>query len=193
MTPRTREQFQAMRVRTREKILDRSLVLFANKGFHGTSIQMIAEAAGISKGLIYSHFKSKDDLLEAIIRQGFEIMERETAGSADPDPAAYLANLIEDYYRMLLKHETFWQLYMGLMFQPGIVLRYKEVMMEYYERMVSEYARIFRALGVKNANLEARLLGAIFDGIAINYFFDRERFPLKRMKKILLRRYLPDR
>ncbi len=182
-----------MRARTRAKILDRSLELFATKGFHDTSIQMIAQAAGISKGLIYSHFKSKDELLEAIIRQGFEIMERETSGSADPDPASYLANLIDDYYTMLLKHETFWQLYMGLMFQPGIVLRYKETMMKYYERMLSRYARIFRSLGIKNAMLEARLLGAIFDGIAMNYFFDRKHYPLKRLKKILLRRYLPDR
>lgn len=47
----------------RLQILDTALTVFASKGFDGTSIKDIANAAGISQGLIYHYFKSKDDLL----------------------------------------------------------------------------------------------------------------------------------
>lgn len=51
---------------TIETILTVSARLFLEKGFDKTSIQDIAEAAGISKGAIYHHFKSKDEIISAV-------------------------------------------------------------------------------------------------------------------------------
>ena len=51
---------------TIENILMVSAKLFLEKGFDKTSIQDIAEAAGISKGAIYHHFKSKDEIISAV-------------------------------------------------------------------------------------------------------------------------------
>jgi AcrR family transcriptional regulator len=53
----------------REDILKASLNLFAEKGFHGTSMRDIARAAGIAEGLIYHYFASKRDLFRAIIEE----------------------------------------------------------------------------------------------------------------------------
>ena len=44
-------------------ILDSTLFLVSTYGFHGTSMAMIAEDAGIGAGTIYRYFKSKDDLI----------------------------------------------------------------------------------------------------------------------------------
>lgn len=52
---------------TREAILTSCLQLFAKHGFASTSIDMIASAAGITKGAVYWHFTSKDALFEAIL------------------------------------------------------------------------------------------------------------------------------
>ncbi|MCE5202200.1 MAG: TetR/AcrR family transcriptional regulator [Synergistaceae bacterium] len=49
----------------RQLILETSLVLFLEKGFKNTTVQDIADAAGISKGLIYRYFSSKNEILEA--------------------------------------------------------------------------------------------------------------------------------
>ena len=57
---------QARRDR-REDILQTSLHLFAEKGFHGTSMRDIARSADITEGLIYHYFESKRDLFRAII------------------------------------------------------------------------------------------------------------------------------
>ena len=51
----------------REEILQTSLHLFAEKGFHGTSMRDIARSADITEGLIYHYFESKRDLFRAII------------------------------------------------------------------------------------------------------------------------------
>ena len=52
--PRTKEQFEEIRSRTKQKILESALELFAEKGFKGTSISEIAKTANISKGLAYN-------------------------------------------------------------------------------------------------------------------------------------------
>lgn len=52
--------------RTVEKILEVSLALFNEKGYEKTTIQDIINALGMSKGAIYHHFKSKDEIIEAL-------------------------------------------------------------------------------------------------------------------------------
>jgi len=54
---------------TREKILKAALECFAEKGFKETSVDEIAQKAGVSKGNIYWHFKSKFDIFMEIIRE----------------------------------------------------------------------------------------------------------------------------
>ncbi len=51
---------------TKERIFDVALDLFAQKGFDAVSMREIAEAVGIRKASLYSHFSSKDDLLERL-------------------------------------------------------------------------------------------------------------------------------
>ena len=53
----------------REDILNTSLKLFAEKGFHGTSMRDIAREAEITEGLIYHYFAGKRDLFKAIIEE----------------------------------------------------------------------------------------------------------------------------
>ncbi|HEU4480968.1 MAG TPA: TetR/AcrR family transcriptional regulator [Actinomycetota bacterium] len=53
----------------REDILQASLHLFAEKGFHGTSMRDIARTADLTEGLIYHYFASKRDLFRAIIEE----------------------------------------------------------------------------------------------------------------------------
>ena len=54
--------------KTRAKILVVAENLFAKKGFNGTCIDMIAKAAKVNKGLIYYHFKDKEDIVLSIFQ-----------------------------------------------------------------------------------------------------------------------------
>ncbi len=55
------------RERTREQLLDTARVLFLRDGYHATSLEKVAEAAGFSKGAVYSNFRSKDELCLAVL------------------------------------------------------------------------------------------------------------------------------
>ena len=52
---------------TRLAIEDAALELYMDQGYHATSMRQIADSAGLALGGIYNHFKSKEDIFEAII------------------------------------------------------------------------------------------------------------------------------
>ena len=56
------------RAKTREKILKVATKLFARKGFDGARVDEIAKKAGVNKALIYYYFKSKEEILEEIMK-----------------------------------------------------------------------------------------------------------------------------
>ena len=71
----------------REAILDAALEVFAQRGYNGSSIDEIAQAAGISKALIYEHFPSKRDLHVSLLESHVqEIFERLADAAATSDP-----------------------------------------------------------------------------------------------------------
>ncbi len=53
----------------REAILAAALELFAERGFHGTTVPSVAEHAGVGTGTIYRHFKSKEELGNTLYRK----------------------------------------------------------------------------------------------------------------------------
>ena len=54
---------------TRERIVDEALTLFSIRGFKGTSVKNIADAVGIKDSSIYKHYKSKQEIFDAIVEQ----------------------------------------------------------------------------------------------------------------------------
>ena len=61
----------------RRRILEEGIRLFGENGFEGTSIQAVADAVGIRKPSLLYHFKSKDELRQAVIRDLFTHWQQE--------------------------------------------------------------------------------------------------------------------
>lgn len=57
---------------SRDEILKAAIKLFANRGFHETSMAEVARAANVSKALIFWHFKTKEDLFLAVLNRLLE-------------------------------------------------------------------------------------------------------------------------
>jgi TetR/AcrR family transcriptional regulator, fatty acid metabolism regulator protein len=55
--------------RTRERIIEAATEVFARRGVHGTRVADIAERAGIAYGLVYHHFRNKEEILSAIFSE----------------------------------------------------------------------------------------------------------------------------
>jgi AcrR family transcriptional regulator len=69
---------------TRGAILKAALHLFTKKGYENTSIDELAQAAGIGKGTIYSYFPSKSEIFLAFCEDQLEFVYKELAEKTDP-------------------------------------------------------------------------------------------------------------
>lgn len=60
---------------TRQAILDGAAIAFDRTGFGGTSLSEVVKYAGVTKGALYFHFRSKEDLARALMDEQFQISE----------------------------------------------------------------------------------------------------------------------
>ena len=75
--------------RRRAELVDVALRLFAERGFRGTTIADIAEATGTAHGLVYHYFRSKEELLAAILERYSFLPQLRSLLAMSPDrPAA---------------------------------------------------------------------------------------------------------
>jgi AcrR family transcriptional regulator len=123
--PRSTGQLEQIRKEKKKLIMDVALELFAKNGFHATSISQITKAAGISKGLVYNYFSSKQEILEEISRWAFDTIY----SNFDADNDGILTkeefiHFIRLTIRSTIDKKEFWKLYFALIFQPHILEDY---------------------------------------------------------------------
>ncbi|MCW8823952.1 MAG: TetR/AcrR family transcriptional regulator, partial [Ignavibacteriaceae bacterium] len=181
MSPRTKVQFEEIRQKSRENIEKIALELFAIKGYHATSISQIAEKAGISKGLLYNYYKSKEQLLDSVIMKVYDEIMRIVQMSENLPAEKQIEQMIIQTTEHLKKNITFWQLYLFLVHQSDVHKKLSEL----YEKMRDDYlnyvVKLFQEMGSNNPTMEALMLGTMFDGIGLNYVTAPEGYPLDEM------------
>ena len=190
MAPRTEQQFEEIRETRKREIMNTALELFANEGFYATSISKIADRAGISKGLLYNYFDSKEDLIRSIIFDGIDNLTR----FIDPNKDGILTKeemryFIEEMFNALVQEKYYWRLYFNLFFQPQVLKLVEKrllVMIHTYLKMLSDY---FTSTGSEDPQTDAIFFGALLDGIGFQFLADPERFPLEKVKNKLLKMY----
>ena len=89
---------------TRARILDAALELFSEHGFDGTTLQEIADRLGFTKAALYYHFRSKDDLLQALIAPAVTGLDTLLgAYEGEPDTPGRRRRFVADYVDLLLE------------------------------------------------------------------------------------------
>jgi len=68
--------------RTRQRVIDTAGRLFADRGYDGTSLQLIADEMGMTKAAVYHHFPTKADILQAISEPARETVAKLLADAA---------------------------------------------------------------------------------------------------------------
>jgi AcrR family transcriptional regulator len=96
----------------RRTILTAAGELFLAHGYEGFSLRQVAERIGYSATTIYRYFANKDDLLFAIVSEGFQQFEQalKTAARSTDDPLQRLEALGRAYIRFGLQHPVHYQL-----------------------------------------------------------------------------------
>jgi len=121
MSPRTPLQFEEIREEKRNLIMDTALEHFAREGFHATTINHIAKHAGISKGLLYNYFNSKEDLLDSIIRKSisevYDYFDIDRDGELSVDEFEFF---LRKMAQILKEKKTFWKLLVQVLMQNEV-------------------------------------------------------------------------
>lgn len=190
MSPRTAEQNQALREESRGKLVTAALRLFGAHGYERTSVRMIAEEAGVAQGLLYSHFKSKEELLQAIFAQSMADVY-ESLGNAQATQGVVLepGAIIEGAFRVLRRNLTFWRLSYVVRMQPAVVRALGSQLTDWTTTIKLLLANALRAAGVPKPEIEAAILFATIDGVAQHYVLDPEQYPLDEVLAVLQQRY----
>ena len=192
MAPRKPEQFAKMREKSRNLIITKAMEVFAEHGYYKASIEMIAKAAGISKGLIYNYFKSKDELLESVFMDGFSYFD-EIVKLDQAEISAYnkLEKILTNFTQSLQGNLSFWKLYQNVISQPEIshkLTKFKE----YYESvfgplLMSIFIEIYGdTMTEEEIVIEVMIFAAFLDGIAFDYVIMGKEYPLDAIKQRLL-------
>jgi AcrR family transcriptional regulator len=87
------------RAATRARLLEAAAGVFAERGFGGTSVEQVCEAAGFTRGAFYSNFATLDELLLALVAQRHaEVVAGLAAAVADvrPAPVADLTDVVDE-------------------------------------------------------------------------------------------------
>jgi AcrR family transcriptional regulator len=92
----------------RERILEEAVKLFYERGFSGTTLDDIAGKLGVTKPFIYTHFRSKVELLEAICRPTIEMsLEAIIQAAQQPgSPSDRLFAGIVDFSKVVLRRQA---------------------------------------------------------------------------------------
>jgi AcrR family transcriptional regulator len=90
-----------------DAILEASIAVMSEHGYHGTSVRDIAERAGLSPAALYHHFASKHDLLATIMDRGIEELLRRTRAARDTadGPVATLRSIVDAHVRFHLEDQ----------------------------------------------------------------------------------------
>ena len=163
--PRSKVQYKQMREEKRVLILNTALELFAEHGFHSTSIEQIAKKAGISKGLTYNYFESKKSILDEILKTGFDAIY----ANFDLNKDGILTYeefdfFIRKSFAVMTENRSFWKLYFSLMMQPVVTEAY---MNDYRETSVNLYNILIRFLtdiGSTDAQKDILIVSSLLKG-----------------------------
>lgn len=123
-----------------ERILDTALDLFAVKGYDATSVREICEAAGITKPTLYHFFGSKDGVLQALVRTGFD-QYRALVANAFGESGSFreqAKSLARSVFESARTQPRFWRFIHGVIWAPpGTAPPQTQHCTEFYDGIVA--------------------------------------------------------
>ena len=174
----------------KEIVLNVATKLFAEQGFENTSVAKICEEASVSKGLVYHHFKTKDDILRQIFSDATNRMIA-ISNSADIvlKPKQQITTLIKNIFSQLKVDKLYFQLNLNIMLQPSTRTILKDLIIIRSKHILDKTKSLFDSLDVSQNDIRSYMFIAEIDGIALNYLTVFEDYPLEAIKNHLILKY----
>ncbi|MFS0782113.1 TetR/AcrR family transcriptional regulator [Bacillus sp. 1P06AnD] len=140
----------------KDRIIETSLKLFEQHGFHGVSVHQIVESSGTSKGGFYHHFQSKDELLYVIHDYfiSYVLRKAEEATSKNHTPTVKLLQIIQSFVKVFDLYKP----HISVFYQENLYLKPP------YEQQIKEKRNKYRSIldgviqeGIENGEFRPEL------------------------------------
>lgn len=182
----------------REQIVSSALSLFYRHGFNATGIDRIIKEAAVSKKTLYNHFKSKDDLILAVLSKRDEIFRNKIMAEnerLDRTAKERLLSIFDDHHQWFNEED-----FSGCMFinaaaefsshqDPGHILCAE------HKRLVRNYiSDTAKEAGAKNFNALANKLNILLEGAIVEAHVSGNKnaaLLAKEMAKVFINQEIP--
>jgi len=183
MSPRTTTQFEEIRENKKQLIADIALELFGKFGFHNTSVSQIAKSTGMSKGLLYNYFESKEQLLEFVVSQATE----ETFKMINPDSddeitTQEMSDFIDNLLFSLKEKNQYWKLYFQISTQQEAFEFLRKTADSDKSQKFSQLLYKYFSKRFENPIAEMLMFSSAMKGFSIQYAFAADMFPDEHVK-----------
>jgi AcrR family transcriptional regulator len=179
---------------TRQLLLESAVETFAQLGFHGASVDKIAENAGFSKGAFYAHFHSKEELFLAILEQQMQLHVNNVRQVIDQQQSLshFIETMNEYFLSVRQKNRTWSMLTMEFLLYA---MREESVRHKWSNMITQSVEQISKAIenlmskekhtSTLSATEMAWTILSLENGLAIFYYISEDRVPLHLYGKAL--------
>src|SRR3954453_18514206 len=172
----------------REQLLDVATQLAVERGFHAVSVEAVAQEAGITRAVIYQHFRDLQGLLEAVVdrvtsRALAQVSETTLTDLSEGEPLELMLESLDAYLHAVRDHPITWRIV--LMPPEGAPAILRQRIEAGRRSVLGKLPRgvrpSLRAENVRDAELTASILSAISDEYARLVLTDPKRYPPRRL------------
>jgi len=136
---------ESRRKKRRKQIFEGASKVFSVKGYHATTVQEIADAAGLAKGTMYEHVKSKEEILFLVTEEGLDLVKNDILKSISgiDDPLEKLRKAILTQMKVVNKYRNSIKVVMHEMHglsteKRKVVAGLKYQLIEIYESIIKQ-------------------------------------------------------
>ena len=167
----------------KQKIFNAAIKLFESQGYFATSIEQITSEAGVSKGLVYHYFKSKEELLSGLIVNTTGTMKSVAATlNSNTSIEESLSQFVDTFFGYLEGEKRFLKLQLTLMLMPELKEVVHGPVQHRADLLLQMLIDWFEQADIMEPKNKARLLLALLDGVALHYLSTYDQYPLDSIK-----------
>ena len=165
-----------------------ALEAFARRGYAHTSVSYLASQAGISKGLIYHYFDSKEQVLLGIFHLLMKESEHIMEGWEGLTAREKLISTIDQSIAFIEHQNHIMRFMFSLALQPDVISDLESVIEEQKKNNLAKFQELFADLGYSDPEAEALFTGAVLDGAGFGYI-GLNNYPIQKIRTKLFDYY----
>lgn len=168
----------------REKIFEAAIDVFAEDGFHRATIDKVVEAAGIGKGSVYRYFKSKEDILDELLRKTSQRVVEQISGitSKDTDILQMVQEMIESWIVFISNNHKLYRIIQNeaMYGQTGKTTMFYDYVISHLPLFKERLVSLNRDKELKTTNLYTVFYGIMgfIDGVVQKWYRCGMDYPL---------------